>query len=269
VRALKQFQSSRAIFETEVIVINDSAMSIVAYLRRAGLKANTPETARQFIPIKRNVGLRFEDVLDGVMPADRITTAGRSRGATIVDYLNSRHSVHKNSFFGHPANHALPPDRACPDPLSTAPVRKTAEKDVEPASGEDKKALIERSIRRTARKYNLPEKLIENIIRAESDFRPEAVSPAGAQGLMQLMPSTARELGVTDPFDVAQNIDGGSRYIKQMLDRFDGDVRIALAAYNAGPGTVERFNRNVPYEETRNYVQRVLAGMAAAEDAAT
>jgi len=100
--------------------------------------------------------------------------------------------------------------------------------------------------------------LIRGVIQAESNFRVGAVSRAGAQGLMQLMPSTAKELGVTKPFDIDQNIDGGARYLRKMLDRFGGDVKLALAAYNAGPGTVRKYAGNVPYRETIQYVDRVL-----------
>ena len=117
---------------------------------------------------------------------------------------------------------------------------------------------IQATIQKAAERFQLPHSLIEAVIKAESDFDARAVSPAGAQGLMQLMPATARELGVENPFDVQQNIFGGSRYLKQMLDRFDGDVKLALSAYNAGPGTVDRFNGEVPYAETRNYIKRVM-----------
>jgi soluble lytic murein transglycosylase-like protein len=124
---------------------------------------------------------------------------------------------------------------------------------------------VERSIQQAAAKYNLSPELICSVIRAESNFQADAVSPAGAKGLMQLMPETARELGVANPFDVQQNIDGGSRYLRQMLDRFGGDLKRALAAYNAGPGAVEQYNGDVPFSETRQYVQRVLryAGLRA------
>ena len=118
--------------------------------------------------------------------------------------------------------------------------------------------MIEDSIQKAAAKYNLPPVLIKAVMRAESNFEVGAVSKAGAKGLMQLMPATAKELGVTDIFDIDQNIDGGAKYLRQMLDRFDGNIRKALAAYNAGPGAVIKYNGRVPYAETRQYVKRVL-----------
>jgi soluble lytic murein transglycosylase-like protein len=102
-------------------------------------------------------------------------------------------------------------------------------------------------------------KLLTGLIRAESNFNPNATSPAGAQGLTQLMPATAAGLGVTNPRDPAQAIEGGARYLKQQLDRFGGDAAKALAAYNAGPGAVQRFGGVPPYQETQNYVRRVLS----------
>ena len=118
--------------------------------------------------------------------------------------------------------------------------------------------IIDQNIQKAAAKYDLSPDLIRGVIRAESNFEVKAVSRAGAQGLMQLMPATAKELGVEDSFDIAQNIDGGAKYLRQMLDRFGGNVRKALAAYNAGPGTVIKYNGRVPYPETRRYVKRVL-----------
>lgn len=113
-------------------------------------------------------------------------------------------------------------------------------------------------IEAAAQRHGIDPALLKALIRQESNFNPNAVSPAGATGLTQLMPATAQGLGVTDPTNPQQAIDGGAKYLRQQLDRFGGDPRMALAAYNAGPGAVARFGGVPPYAETQNYVQKVM-----------
>ena len=112
-------------------------------------------------------------------------------------------------------------------------------------------------IEQHARANDLSPVLVRAVIEAESAFNPRAVSHVGAMGLMQLMPGTARDLGVTDPFDPDDNIRGGTKYLRKLLDRFDDNVHLALAAYNAGPGAVERYDGVPPYRETRSYVAKI------------
>jgi hypothetical protein len=119
-------------------------------------------------------------------------------------------------------------------------------------------SLYDPHIKFACQRYGLDYNLVKAVIRAESAFDPAALSPKGAMGLMQLMPETSRDLGVVNPFDPNQNIDGGARYLKFLLNRFDNNVLFALAAYNAGPEAVEKHGGIPPYEETRNYVRRVL-----------
>jgi soluble lytic murein transglycosylase-like protein len=114
----------------------------------------------------------------------------------------------------------------------------------------------------SAQRNGLDPALLAGLIKQESGFNPNARSGAGAQGLTQLMPGTAAGLGVTNPLDPAQAIEGGAKYLKQQLDRFGGDVARALAAYNAGPGAVQRFGGVPPYAETQNYVRAVQANAA-------
>jgi len=115
-------------------------------------------------------------------------------------------------------------------------------------------------------KYRLDPRMIKAVMQAESAFNAMAVSPVGALGLMQLMPDVAEELGVTDALDPRQNIMAGSKYLRRLLDSHDGNVRLALASYNAGPGNVAKYRAVPPFKETRNYVKKVTALLAESDD---
>lgn len=129
------------------------------------------------------------------------------------------------------------------------------------ASNEADSSAIQQQISSVAATYALDPKLVEAVAWRESRFRPEARSAKGAIGVMQLMPDTARALGV-NPVDVSQNIHGGALYLRRMLAEFDGDVRLALAAYNAGPNAVRKYGGVPPYAETKAYVASILSRMA-------
>jgi soluble lytic murein transglycosylase-like protein len=113
-------------------------------------------------------------------------------------------------------------------------------------------------IRQAATLYQIPEELVRAVIRVESDFDPRAVSPANARGLMQLIPETAERMMVSDSFDPRQNIFGGVRYLRVLANLFNGDIQLTIAAYNAGEGAVMRYGGIPPYQETQDYVVKVL-----------
>ncbi|HEY7512770.1 MAG TPA: lytic transglycosylase domain-containing protein [Vicinamibacteria bacterium] len=134
------------------------------------------------------------------------------------------------------------------------------------AASPDGLAGLRRLATDTARRHGLDPALVLAVAGVESAFETRAVSAKGAQGLMQLMPGTAKDLGVADPFDPAANLDGGTRYLRELLAKYDGDVTKALAAYNAGPGAVARHQGVPPYKETRDYVKKVLRRYQAAQE---
>ena len=224
---------------------------------------------------------RFKSVLSAVRNRSSINRF-KTRGMTIADYRaqpvisKSRFRVQPQPITNTIKNKSLnrmihPTPAAAPKTgyIKQLPRGEQKSESNDPAEAPESKTnqqpsvlterqMIKQSVQKAAAKYHLSPDLISAVIRAESNFEVEAVSRAGAKGLMQLMPATARELGVTDIFDIDQNIQGGAKYLRKMLDQFDGNVRKALAAYNAGPGTVIRYNGQVPYPETRQYVKRVL-----------
>jgi soluble lytic murein transglycosylase-like protein len=137
-----------------------------------------------------------------------------------------------------------PPDAANPDAPAPVPPEQ-----------------IDALVQQNADIWQVDPALIKSVIANESSFNANAQSPVGAQGLMQLMPETAASLGVKNPFDPAQNVAGGTRYLRSLLDRFKGDTRLAVAAYNAGPGAVEKYGDVPPYAETQSYVKNVLGSL--------
>ncbi len=117
---------------------------------------------------------------------------------------------------------------------------------------------IDEIIKKISRKYGVDDKLIGIIAETESNKNGKAVSGKGAEGIMQLMPATSKMLGVKNPFDVEENIEGGVKYLKTLLEKYNGNIEKALAAYNSGPGKVEKYNGLPPYKETQNYVKKIM-----------
>ena len=128
---------------------------------------------------------------------------------------------------------------------------------VVPKAEPDSSATVNALVANIARRHNVEPSLVDSVIRVESNYNPNAVSSAGAMGLMQLIPSTARRFGVSNTFHPAQNIEGGVRYLKYLMQLYSGDERLALAAYNAGEGAVAKYKGIPPYPETQNYVYQV------------
>jgi membrane-bound lytic murein transglycosylase B len=238
-------------------------ISITNYPGSRNLRSlsDVPQILANRIPLARRS--RFQNILSAFEDRN-LKNSLKTRGLTIADYRarpvipksryqpqsqpvdpelkntvsSSGFKTTSNRFPADSTQQAIFPSRQSPGHRieKRGPVESLQSKTGPESVALSDRQIIEQNIQRAAAKYNLPPELITAVIRAESNFEVSAVSTAGAQGLMQLMPATAKALGVKNPFDIEQNIDGGTKYLRKMLDRFGGSVRKALAAYNAGPG---------------------------------
>lgn len=199
-------------------------------------------------------GGEFTKILQAVQSAGNTNAAREKTGKTLADYR-------LGAIAASPVRQARPEAVRAVETVRSAPVAAAGGTPFTPhalGAPTPEKNRIEKAIGRASDQYGVSPHLVRAVIQAESNFNPRAVSKAGARGLMQLMPATARELGVKDAFDIEQNISGGTKYLRRMLDLFGGDTEMALAAYNAGPGAVIRSGGRVPYRETVAYVEKVM-----------
>jgi hypothetical protein len=260
-------------------------MTLADYFEKAVRSTSSMQSNRRRGPDKPSGKNRFHDILNTMTTASGVSDH-KPRGLTLTDYRSSPIMVRadaktrdktllpgvsenrKSDVKEGGATVSLGP--ASLDPVSGNAVEKadhTVDNNRVAGHADEKKIFhgrtserhfIDGCIRSAAIKHDLPERLVHLVVEAESGYRPQVVSRAGAKGLMQLMPETAKDLGVSDPFNIEQNIEGGVRYLKKMMDRFKGDVGLALAAYNAGPGNVSRYQGIPPFKETREYVQKIM-----------
>lgn len=216
-----------------------------------------PSRTRQQVNTNSVVGIDFNDLLQMKIELARKLNRELNRGdhflssPSTLPMFSPNLSLWMNSFNSGYSSFARI-NEAFQAYGTTSPVRKGTGNIKAPTD------QFNHFIRQAAEKYQVDEKLIHAIIKMESNYNPNVTSRAGAAGLMQLMPGTARSLGVTNRFDPAQNIDGGTRYFSKMLKQFNGDIRLALAAYNAGPGNVKKYGGIPPFKETQNYVRKVI-----------
>jgi len=187
-----------------------------------------------------------------------------TRGTLVRLYLNDARTSYVEVPASQIESYAAQPELSEPPSSQPGPSGANAARNAPPAAPAGDAAAklssqdTHRLVREASKRHGVDMDFLASVIRQESGGNSQAVSPAGARGLMQLMPATAEQLGVQDSFDPEQNVDGGARYLRELLERYRGDAVRALAAYNAGPEAVDRYQGVPPYPETRNYVRSVV-----------
>lgn len=199
-------------------------------------------------------GQAFDMLILGLLKSVANTPQGRTN-----QYVNNCCTC-----CNHNNNNNIQPSNNKTENLDTVNSMHNSNKLTSTSKNKDVNAQIEDAIAISSKKYGVDENLIRSIIKVESDFNPKCTSKAGAKGLMQLMPENCRDLGVKNPYDIYENIDGGTRHIKEYLDKYNGDTKMALMAYNGGPTRMRKRGVNSPEDiylmpkETQNYVPKVM-----------